>query len=163
MASGCVETLDLEFLDWVANFRTEKKPGMLRRLKGYEDTKRVIVIENDADHAQAKALINRLMGSDVPQDRGRMVAQARLIEAHERTRWSRRQVALPNLLGYLMDQHGLSRSDLIPLLGTASRVSEVLSGKRELSMTMVRRLRERFQISADLLISPPRERKRLAA
>ena len=48
MASGCVETLDLEFLDWVANFRTEKKPGMLRRLKGYEDTKRVIVIENDA-------------------------------------------------------------------------------------------------------------------
>jgi HTH-type transcriptional regulator/antitoxin HigA len=48
-----------------------------------------------------------------------------------------------------MDQHGLSRADLVPLLGTASRVSEVLSGKRELSMSMVRRLRERFQISAD--------------
>ena len=48
---------------------------------------------------------------------------------------------------------GLSRNDLVPLLGTASRVSEVMNGKRELSMTMVRKLRERFQISADLLIS----------
>jgi HTH-type transcriptional regulator/antitoxin HigA len=55
-----------------------------------------------------------------------------------------------------MDQHGLSRSDLVPILGTASRVSEVLSGKRELSMTMVRRLRERFHIPADLLITPLR-------
>jgi antitoxin component HigA of HigAB toxin-antitoxin module len=44
----------------------------------------------------------------------------------------------------------------IPLLGTASRVSEVLTGKRELSMTMVRKLRERFHIPADLLIPPLR-------
>ena len=62
-----------------------------------------------------------------------------------------------------MDQHGLSRADLVPLLGTASRVSEVLSGKRELSMSMVRRLRERFQISADLLIPPGRPDGPLAA
>jgi HTH-type transcriptional regulator/antitoxin HigA len=51
-----------------------------------------------------------------------------------------------------MDQHDLTRADLIPLLGTASRVSEVLSGKRELSMPMVKRLRDRFHIPADLLI-----------
>jgi HTH-type transcriptional regulator/antitoxin HigA len=58
-----------------------------------------------------------------------------------------------------MDQHGLSRADLVPLLGTPSRVSEVLTGKRQLSMSMVRKLRERFQISAaDLLISPVRRR-----
>jgi HTH-type transcriptional regulator/antitoxin HigA len=82
-----------------------------------------------------------------------MVAQARLIEAYERSRWPRRAPTLPDLLNYLMDQHGLSRNDLVPLLGTASRVSEVMNGKRELSMTMVRKLRERFHISADLLIS----------
>ena len=45
------------------------------------------------------------------------------------------------------------RADLVPLLGMASRVSEVLSGKRELSMTMVRTLRDRFRTSADLLVS----------
>ena len=105
----------------------------------------LILIDNDADHAQAKALVQKLMQSNDPQDRRRMVAQARLIEAYERSRWPRREVALPDLLGYLMDQHGLTRADLVPLLGTASRVSEVLNGKRELSMTMVRRLRERLR------------------
>jgi HTH-type transcriptional regulator/antitoxin HigA len=79
-------------------------------------------------------------------------------------RWPRRQSTLPELLADLMDQHGLTRADLVPLLGTPSRVSEVLGGKRALSMTMARRLRERFGISADLLIAPTtRSRKRLAA
>ena len=118
----------------------------------------LIIIENDNDHAQAKALIDELMGSEDAADRVRMVAQARLIEAYERSRWPRRRPTLPDLLTYLMDQHGLSRADLVPLLGTASRVSEVLNGKRELSMSMVRKLRERFQVSADLLISPKRPR-----
>jgi HTH-type transcriptional regulator/antitoxin HigA len=116
----------------------------------------LIVIQNDADHAQAKALIEKLMGSKDPANQARMVAQAYLAEAYERTRWPRRTPSLPDLLTYLMDQHGLSRSGLIPLLGTASRVSEVMSGKRELSMSMVRKLRERFHIPADLLIAPLR-------
>ena len=116
----------------------------------------LIVIQNDADHAQAKALIEKLMGSKDPADQARMAAQAYLTEAYERTRWPRRTPSLPDLLTYLMDQHGLSRSDLIPLLGTASRVSEVMTGKRELSMSMVRKLRERFHIPADLLIPPLR-------
>lgn len=116
----------------------------------------LIVIQNDSDHAQAKALIEKLMESKDPSDQARMVAQAYLTEAYERSRWPRRMPSLPNLLSYLMDQHGLSRGDLIPLLGTASRVSEVMTGKRELSMTMVRKLRERFHIPADLLIPPLR-------
>jgi len=118
----------------------------------------LIIIENANDHAQAKALIDELMGSEDAADRAGMMAQARLIEAYERSRWPRRRPTLPGLLTYLMDQHGLSRADLVPLLGAASHVSEVLNGKRQLSMSMVRKLRERFQISADLLISPKRPR-----
>jgi HTH-type transcriptional regulator / antitoxin HigA len=118
----------------------------------------LFVIENDRDHAAAKALIEKLMRSDDTADQARMAAQARLIEAYERTRWPRRTPSLPELLTYLMEQHGLSRADLVPLLGTPSRVSEVLNGKRELSMSMVRKLRDRFRISADLLISPKRSR-----
>jgi HTH-type transcriptional regulator / antitoxin HigA len=123
----------------------------------------LIVIQDDADHAEAKKLIEKLLGSSDSQSRARMVAQARLIEAYERTRWPRVSPTLPELLAYLMGQHGLSRADLVPSLGTASRVSEVLSGKREFSMTMVRRLRDRFCISADLLVSHGRGRKPLAA
>ena len=116
----------------------------------------LIIILNEADHTEAKALVERLMRSDDPADQARMTAQARLIEAYERSRWPRRAPSLPQLLTYLMDQHGLSRADLVPLLGTASRVSEVLNGKRELSVSMIRNLHERFHIPADLLI--PRRR-----
>ena len=42
-------------------------------------------------------------------------------------------------------------------------VASVLSGKRDLSMTMVRRLRERFHISADLLVPRGRTRNRITA
>ena len=124
----------------------------------------LIVIEDEADHAQAKSLVEKLMSSTKAEDRARMVAQARLIEAYERARWPRRPPSLPELLAYMMEQHALSRADLVPLLGTPSRVSEVLGGKRALSMSMVRRLRERFGISADLLIAPlAKNRRKLAA
>jgi HTH-type transcriptional regulator/antitoxin HigA len=124
----------------------------------------LIVIENETDHAQAKALVEKLMNSAKPEDRARMVAQARLVEAYERVRWPRRLPLLPELLAYLMEQYEMSRADLVPLLGSPSRVSEVLNGKRALSMSMVRRLRDRFGISADLLIAPPaKNRRKLAA
>ena len=88
----------------------------------------LVVIQNDAEHAEAKAFVEKLMGSQDPADQARMTAQARLIEAYERARWPRRAPTLPDLLRYLMDQHGLSRTDLVPLLGTASRVREVMNG-----------------------------------
>jgi HTH-type transcriptional regulator/antitoxin HigA len=61
-----------------------------------------------------------------------------------------------------MDQHGLKRPDMVPLLGTPSRVSEVLRGKKELNMAMVQRLRARFGVPADLLIPPPKGARRAA-
>jgi HTH-type transcriptional regulator/antitoxin HigA len=70
-----------------------------------------------------------------------------------------------NLLRHLRNAMGIAYpvARFAALLGTASRVSEVLSGKRELSMSMVKRLRERFHISADVLIPRERTRRRLAA
>ncbi len=81
-----------------------------------------------------------------------------MVEDYERRRWPRQAPSIPQLLTYLMDQHDLTRADLAPLLGGAGRVSEVLNGKIGLSMTMVRRLRERFGVSADLLIPDGRRR-----
>jgi HTH-type transcriptional regulator/antitoxin HigA len=57
------------------------------------------------------------------------------------------------VLSYLMEQYDMTRADLVSLFGSRSRVSEVLSGKREPSMAQVRELRERFDVSADLFIS----------
>jgi HTH-type transcriptional regulator/antitoxin HigA len=60
-----------------------------------------------------------------------------------------------DIIRHLMGQHGLTGSDMVPILGTPSRVSEVLRGKKGLSMAMVQRLR--FHISADLLLPAPRK------
>jgi hypothetical protein len=58
----------------------------------------LIIIENDNDHAQAKTLIDELMGSEDAADRMCMMAQARLIEPCERPRWPRRRPTLPDFL-----------------------------------------------------------------
>jgi HTH-type transcriptional regulator/antitoxin HigA len=51
-----------------------------------------------------------------------------------------------------MEQHGLKQKDLLDIFSSASVTSEVLSGKRELSKEHIRRLCDRFSISADLLL-----------
>ena len=55
---------------------------------------------------------------------------------------------------FRMEQQHLSRKDLEPMIGSRARVSEVLSGRRSLTLGMVRRLRSGLGISADLLIGP---------
>jgi plasmid maintenance system antidote protein VapI len=57
---------------------------------------------------------------------------------------------------FRMEQQGLTRKDLEPIIGTRTRVAEVLNRKRGLSIGMIRRLHERLGISADVLIRPSR-------
>ena len=117
----------------------------------------LILIDCAAELARARALVDRLWDSDDPGDIARLAAQARLIAAYEESQWPRRPPSTAELLRHLMEQHGLTRADMVPILGTPSRVSEVLRGKKGLSMAMVQRLRARFHIPADLLLPPPKK------
>src|ERR1700756_3004965 len=120
----------------------------------------LIVIDSDSELARARTLIDKLWASDDRADIARLQAQARLIAAYEESKWPRRTPSTADLIQHLMDQHGLKRPDMVPILGTPSRVSEVLAGKKELSMAMVQRLRTRFRVPADLLIPPPKRARR---
>jgi HTH-type transcriptional regulator / antitoxin HigA len=124
----------------------------------------LIVIDNDAELARARKLVDRLMASDAAAGAARLEAQARLIAAYEERKWPRRAPGTAEIIRYLMDEHDLTRADMVPILGTASRVSEVLRGKKGLSMTMVQRLRARFGVPADVLLPPVgKKAKRKAA
>jgi HTH-type transcriptional regulator/antitoxin HigA len=90
----------------------------------------IILIDSDAELARVHALVNRLWNSIDPADTARLEAQARLIAAYEERKWPRRPPSIADLIRHLMDQHGLTRADMVPILGTPSRVSEVLRGKR---------------------------------
>ena len=58
-----------------------------------------------------------------------------------------------------MDERGLKQRDLMPFIGSESRVSEVLSGRRPLTLEMVRKLHEGLRIPLDCLIAPTADRK----
>ena len=117
----------------------------------------VILIDSEAELSRARALVEQLWDARDPADVARLQAQAQLIAAYEERKWPRRTARVADLLRYLMDEHDLTRADMVPILGTPSRVSEVLRGKKGLSMSMVQRLRARFRVPADLLLPPPKK------
>lgn len=53
---------------------------------------------------------------------------------------------------FRMEQMNMSESDLSEILGARSRKSEILSGKRKLSLSMIRKLQEKLHIPAEVLI-----------
>jgi len=56
---------------------------------------------------------------------------------------------------FRMDQQGLKPVDLVPYIGSRPRVSEVLSGKRPLSLSMIRKLTTGLGIPAEVLLKEP--------
>ena len=60
---------------------------------------------------------------------------------------------------FRMEQQGLTRKDLEGILGTRTRVAEVLNRRRGLSINMIRRLHEMLGIPAEVLIRPTKRRK----
>ena len=56
---------------------------------------------------------------------------------------------------FRMDQAGLTRRDLAPFIGSSAKVSEVLSGKRPITMSMARALHRHLGIPADVLLQEP--------
>ncbi len=98
-------------------------------------------IKTNADYRAALAGIEALMNAepDTP-DGDRLDVVATLVEAYETRHFP---IAAPDpidAIKFRMDQMGLTRKDLEPLLGTRGRVSEVLSGRRRLSLSMIRQL-----------------------
>jgi HTH-type transcriptional regulator/antitoxin HigA len=90
----------------------------------------LILSDDDTELARARALVGMLWDSEAPADVARLRAQALLIAAYEESRWPTRPPSPAELIRHLMDQHGLSRADMVPYLGTPSRVSEAPSGGR---------------------------------
>src|SRR6202163_4392480 len=115
-------------------------------------------IRSKKDHAAALAEVERLWGakSGTP-DGDRLDVLATLIDAYEATHYPMDPPDPIEAIKFRMEQQGLTRKDLEPLIGTRTRVAEVLNRKRSLSIDMIPRLHQQLGISADVLIRPARE------
>lgn len=75
-----------------------------------------------------------------------------LVEAYEEEHFPIDDPDPIEAIRHSMEALGMESKDLIPLLGSKSRVSEIMNRRRKLSMEMVRKLNQRLKIPADILI-----------
>jgi HTH-type transcriptional regulator / antitoxin HigA len=114
-------------------------------------------IRTTTDHEAALAEVERLWGAKAGTREGDLLdVLATLIDAYEAEHYPMDAPDPVEAIKFRMEQQGLSRRDLEEIIGTRTRVAEILNRKRGLSIAMIRRLHERLGISAEVLIRPSR-------
>jgi HTH-type transcriptional regulator / antitoxin HigA len=115
-------------------------------------------IKTEADYDAALARAAALMDAEVDTpEADELDILATLIEAYEDKHYPMGPPDPIEAIKYRMEQRGLTRKDLEPMIGTRTRVAEVLNGKRNLSISMIRKLHDKLGIPAEVLIQPPRK------
>ena len=76
-----------------------------------------------------------------------------LIEHYEKEHYPILPPSPLEAIKFRVEQMGKNKSDLAEILGARSRQSEILSGKRKLSLQMIRKLHQVLQIPAESLIA----------
>jgi HTH-type transcriptional regulator/antitoxin HigA len=127
--------------------KTEINPQTYRRLLG-----RVLprAIKTEADYERLLAEVDKLMakGDDLSPEEGALLdLMVVLIEAYEDEHYPMPPSSPHTKVKTLLEERGLRPSDLVPVLGSKSRVSELLSGKRTPSKTQAKALAEFFGVS----------------
>ena len=117
-------------------------------------------IQTNADHEAALAEVERLWGAKTGTPQGdRLDVLATLIVAYENEHFPMDPPDPIEAIEFRMEQQGLTRKDLGPLIGTKTRVAEVLNRKRNLSIAMIRRLHQALGIPAEVLIQPTKNKR----
>jgi len=117
-------------------------------------------IRTEADYESALAEVERLWGARSGTAKGdRLDVLATLIDAYEAKHDPMDPPDPVEAILFRMEQQGLTRKDLEPLIGARARVAEVLGGRRNLSIQMIRKLHSVLGISAEVLIQPSRHKQ----
>jgi HTH-type transcriptional regulator/antitoxin HigA len=112
-------------------------------------------LKTEAEYDRAVAILDAML-DEIGQDETHPLADladtvALAIEAYEERHVLIQDSSTPSLLRALMDEHGLTQSD-VPEIGSQGVVSEVLSGKRDLNVRQIARLAARFGVSSAVFI-----------
>ncbi len=115
-------------------------------------------IRTEADYEAALEEVAALWGaaSDTPKG-DRLDVLATLIDVYESKHYAMDPPDPIEAIKFRMEQQGMTRKDLEDIIGTRTRIAEVLNRKRSLSIGMIRRLHDRLGISAEVLIKPSRK------
>ena len=112
-------------------------------------------IKNDLDYEEALALVEELVSQDPEPDTDeadKLAILALLVDDYEAKCFPLDIPSAVDAIKFRMEQLDMRQSDLIPYLGSASRVSEILSGKRSLTVNMIIALSEGLGIPEKALL-----------
>ncbi len=110
-------------------------------------------IRNDADYREALARIDALMEADAGTPEGdELDVLTDLVEHYEEKSVPMGSPTAIGAIEFRLEQARLTPRDLIPFIGSRAKVSEVLSGRRPLTMAMARALHEHLGIPAEVLL-----------
>jgi HTH-type transcriptional regulator/antitoxin HigA len=122
---------------------------------------RIHPIRTEADHDSAVARIAKLIGARPDTAEGEELdILATLVDAYEARHHA---IDAPDPIAaiqFRMEQQGLTRKNLEPLIGSRARVSEIMTRRRPLTLAMIRRVRDELGISADLLLGHSEKKRR---
>ena len=113
-------------------------------------------IRNESDYDNALARAYRLMQSELKprsKESDELEVLTMIIERYEAEQYP---IAPPHpveAIKFRMDQLGMKRAELGRILGYPSRASEIMRGKRKLTLEMVRTLHEKLQIPLESLVA----------
>jgi HTH-type transcriptional regulator / antitoxin HigA len=115
-------------------------------------------IRTEADYEAALEQVAALWGSASNTPEGdRLDVLATLIDVYEAKHHAMDPPDPVEAIKFRMEQQGMTRKDLEDIIGTRTRIAEVLNRKRSLSIGMIRRLHDQLGISAEILIQPSRK------
>jgi HTH-type transcriptional regulator / antitoxin HigA len=114
----------------------------------------VPIIETERDLDEALARVEALIegGDDARTDEIRILSM--VIQAYEDEQFPIGDSRSVRIIKFFMEQNGYTNKDLARVLGAHSRVSEIMSGKRSLSVRMIRALHAAWKIPLNCLIEP---------
>ena len=112
------------------------------------------VIRNDSENEHYTRLLESLDSKPDPTPAEKELAEllTALIENFEEQHYALKRATPIESLTELMRASGLKQKDLVDIFGTPSIVSEVLKGKRNLTVEHIRRLSQRFHVTPELFI-----------
>jgi HTH-type transcriptional regulator/antitoxin HigA len=117
-------------------------------------------IRSQAEYEKALVEIEQLWGARSGTPKGdRLDVLATLIDVYEVKHYPIDPPDPIEAIKFRMEQQGLTRRELEPLIGSRTRVAEVLNRKRNLSIAMMRRLHDKLGIPAEVLIRPTRRNR----
>lgn len=112
-------------------------------------------IRTDEDHEAAVREIETLWGAETGTPQGdRLDVLITLVDAYEDRRWPIPTADPVEAIKNSMAMEGRTQSDLAELLGSASRASEILHRKRNLTLPMIWELHNQWRIPAEALVQP---------